>query len=702
MRPGRLTPARIEFVDGVPRAPEFDDLYHPRAGAQGQARHVFLGGNHLPARWRGRRRFAILETGFGLGHNALATWAAWREDPQRCAHLDLVSVELHPPAREDLARALAASDAPAALAGALVAAWPPPTPGLHRLAFDGGRFVLWLALGDAQRVLPSLVGRFDAFYLDGFAPDRNPGLWDQRLLGTLGRLAAPSATAATWSVARAVREGLAHAGFDIRRQPGFGGKREMLAGRFAPRFVPSPWPGRPPAREEDVNGWPAAAMATASPGTQVGTGTTRERHAVIVGAGIAGATVARALARRGWRCTVLDRAVTPASGASGNPAGLFHGTLDAEEGVHARLLRAGTLMAAPLYAELVAGGVPGAVAGLLACREGRDTAAPTAAALVADYARVLGAREAAALAGVALPGPATCFMQAGWVDPGAVVRACLAEPQVDFVGEIDVAGVRRAAWPPLGATGPCEQAASPSAGTQPQAPWEVLGPKGEVLARAEVVVIASGASLPKLALPGLVTDDPARAALAGRPAATTDLGLGWQTARGQLNWFVTGADTLRCPVTGQGYALGLPGGRLLCGATTHRDDPTPTPRAADTAFNLERLRSLTGIEPPADAEVSGRVGWRLVTGDRLPVVGAWPDVGRALEVRKDRVRCIPRCAGLFVAGGFGSRGLTWAPLAAEVLTGWIEGTPMPLEADLLDAIDPARGVVRAARRAPPG
>jgi tRNA 5-methylaminomethyl-2-thiouridine biosynthesis bifunctional protein len=81
------------------------------------------------------------------------------------------------------------------------------------------------------------------------------------------------------------------------------------------------------------------------------------------------------------------------------------------------------------------------------------------------------------------------------------------------------------------------------------------------------------------------------------------------------------------------------------------------------------------------------------------VVGAWPDTPAAARGRRDQARWVPRLPGLFVAGGFGSRGLAWAPLAAEVLAGWIEGTPMPLEAELLDAIDPARGLVRAARRA---
>jgi tRNA 5-methylaminomethyl-2-thiouridine biosynthesis bifunctional protein len=145
--------------------------------------------------------------------------------------------------------------------------------------------------------------------------------------------------------------------------------------------------------------------------------------------------------------------------------------------------------------------------------------------------------------------------------------------------------------------------------------------------------------------------------------------------------------------------LSLPDGRLLCGATAHRAETEAALREADTTYNLGRLKALTGIEPGAGAACGGRVGWRLGTVDRLPVVGAWPDTRAAARGRREQARWVPRLPGLFVAGGFGSRGLTWAPLAAEVLAGWIDGTPLPLEAELLDAIDPARGLVRAARRA---
>ena len=234
-----LQPACLEFApDGTPVSSAYGDVYHSAHGAPAQARHVFLGGNDLPARWAGREQFTILETGFGLGLNFLATWAAWQADPSRCARLDFVSVEKHPFHAADLARAhagwFAAWPEAVPLSTALCAAWPVLTPGAHTLELVGGTLRLTLLFGDACRVLPSLDLAADAFYLDGFSPARNPELWSSEICVALARCAAPAASLATWSVAGGVRRALAAAGFDLARRPGFAGKREMLVGRRRP------------------------------------------------------------------------------------------------------------------------------------------------------------------------------------------------------------------------------------------------------------------------------------------------------------------------------------------------------------------------------------------------------------------------------------------------------------------------------------
>lgn len=637
----KLTPAHIVFdADGVPSAPDFDDVYHARAGAAAQARHVFLAGNGLPARWQGRGRFVVLETGFGLGNNVLETWAAWRDDPARPARLHIVSIEKHPPRRDDLARALAASPHPA-LAQALVAAWPPLAAGLHRLVFDGGAVVLDLLFDDIASGLKQLRLQADAFYLDGFAPARNPAMWDRHVLKGLGRLAAPGATAATWSVARDVRDGLAAAGFVPERRPGFAAKREMTAARFAPRA---------PQRAPD-----GLAPRRAAAGDAV----------VVVGAGLAGAACAQALAAAGCRVTVLERAAQPAEAASGNPGGLFHGIVNAQDGMHARAHRAAALLAERRYAPLLrAGTVPGRLDGLLRLAADAPGGAPAMQALIdtiglpPDYVQALDAAAAGAIAGLPLQAPAWWFPGGGWLAPRALVAHGLAAPGVTL------------------RTGAAVDRLAPT----DDGGWAALDAAGTPLASAPIVVLCSA-------------DDTLR--LLGAP----DWPLGRQ--RGQLTLVPADAPGLprpRVPLAGGGYALALPDGRVLCGASSQPGDDDPRLRDADQHDNLARLQRLAGwpADPSAPIDgLEGRTAFRFAADDRLPLVGAVPLPGASHE----QPRHIARRPGLFVCTALGSRGITWAPLAAELLAALATGAPLPLEAALVDALDPARFAARAARRA---
>src|SRR5262249_30392368 len=161
----RIEPARLARDDsGRPYSPLYADVYHPAIGARAQATHVFLAGNALPQRWQGRERFVVLETGFGLGNNFLATIDAWRLDPRRCERLVFVSIERHPLPREDLRAAHADTPSGADL-DAVIDQWPLPMFGLHRLEFDAGRIQLLLAFGDVQAWLPELRLQADAFFL---------------------------------------------------------------------------------------------------------------------------------------------------------------------------------------------------------------------------------------------------------------------------------------------------------------------------------------------------------------------------------------------------------------------------------------------------------------------------------------------------------------------------------------------------------
>ncbi len=641
-----VSPARLEFNDqGLPFSAEYGDIYHPLSGPFVQADHVFLQGNGLPGRWQGRDRFVVLETGFGLGNNFLAVWDAWRRDPPRCARLHFLSFERHPLTRDDLQRAHADSPLPQ-LAKALIDAWPPLTPNLHRLAFDDAAVQLHLHLGDATEGVRQCVTAVDAFFLDGFAPARNPDVWNERLMKSLARLAAPGATLATWTAARAVREGLASAGFEVRLAPGQGGKRDITHATFAPRFERRHAPSR---------GHP-----TFGP----------HKRALIVGAGLAGCATAWALAEQGWESTLIERHSAPASEASGNPGGLFHGIVNAQDGLHARFNRAAALEAQRVVARAVSKhGVAGACDGLLRLTIAADPAqaahemraALAHLGLPADYVQALDAHEAGAVCGLPLKHAAWFYPGGGWVDPAGLCRAYLerAGTRARFIGETTVHALHRSA------NG-----------------WQLHDAAGRVIDEAATLVLANAGDALRLLGSPEWTVGPVRGQISIADAVTA------------------GVPLPRVPLSGAGYMLPLVDGQLMFGSTSQPGDLDPAVRTSDHAANLSRLATLCDgpISLPPE-NLRGRVGWRWASHDRLPIIGAVPTVAAGSERgRLEQPRFVPREAGLYVCVALGSRGITWSALGAQVLAAAICGAPSPVEADLLDAIDPARFVSRAIRR----
>jgi len=207
-------------ADGTPHSERFGDIYHTEAGALAQSRHVFLGGCGLPAAWAGQPQWRILETGFGLGLNFLATWAAWRADPARPRLLHFVSIEAWPVAADSLLRAAGAYEELAPLARELAVRWHGLLPGFHRLAFDDGRVLLTLCVGEVQPMLRAQRFEADSLYLDGFSPQRNPEMWSPETLKALARFARQGTLLGTWTYARAVRDALAQNGFQLERRLG--------------------------------------------------------------------------------------------------------------------------------------------------------------------------------------------------------------------------------------------------------------------------------------------------------------------------------------------------------------------------------------------------------------------------------------------------------------------------------------------------
>ncbi|NEX63785.1 bifunctional tRNA (5-methylaminomethyl-2-thiouridine)(34)-methyltransferase MnmD/FAD-dependent 5-carboxymethylaminomethyl-2-thiouridine(34) oxidoreductase MnmC [Noviherbaspirillum galbum] len=630
-----LTPASLSFTGGVPRAPAYDDIYHSADGGLGQARHVFLGGNGLPGRWQDRERFTILETGFGMGVNFLATWQAWRDDPRRCARLHYLAIEKHPFKEPELAVLHGMWPELASLSAALRGAWPPLTPGFHRLLLDEGRVVLTLAFGDIADCLPQVEARADAFYLDGFAPRKNPGMWDPVRLARLNRVAASDATLATYTVAGAVRRALAQGGFACEKRPGFGRKRHMLAAVYAPR-----WSVPPVAR-------PA------------------ERHAMVIGAGIAGSAACERLAARGWRVTLLERQPAPATEASGNLAGIVMPLLSRDDNLPSRLARAAYLFALRLAGQVGGAGIAfdGAACGVLQLARDADHAGIQRATLAEggypeDFARWMTPGDVALATGHAGSSGGWLFPQGGWLRPAsfcqALLGACGARLEAFFGA--DVAALRH--------TG---------------AGWEALDARGEILAAAPVLVIANGA-------------------LAGTLAQTRGLPL--QAVRGQVTHVPARfLPPLPMVVCGDGYVT-PPSAGMCCVGASYDLDADPRLRNDSQHGNLEKLSQLLPQAAlPATLPLAGKVGFRSVAPDRLPLAGALPDF--EARITGSRLRDVPRLPGAYGLLGYASRGLIWAPLAAELLASLLEGEPLPVEAELAAALDPGRFALKAFRRADP-
>ncbi len=311
-------PALLDWSQASgPRASDYGDVYFSAEDGLAETQSVFLKACNLPDAWAGRRQYVVGELGFGTGLNALGLWQLWRDEGPADGWLDFISVEKHPLGRDAAARALSAWPHLADLSGQLLAQWPTRLKGPQRLVFPEDRFAITIFQDEVEPALAQMSGPVDAWFLDGFAPDRNAAMWSQGVFNRIGELSAPGARVGTFTVAGFVRRGLAEAGFEVAKRPGFGRKRERLE---------AVWPGDAVARSGRAGTGPVA----------------------VIGAGIAGASLVRALRARGMETLLID-AGGPSSGASGAPAGLLTPRLEKADRPHVRATLAAFDFARRLY-----------------------------------------------------------------------------------------------------------------------------------------------------------------------------------------------------------------------------------------------------------------------------------------------------------------------------------------------------------------
>ena len=575
----------------------------------------FLQGCGLPAAWARQPHWRILETAFGCGLNFLAAWQAWKGDEQRPRILHFVAIDDSPAAAADLLLAAHPWPQLRSLAQALARQWYGLLPGVHRLVFEQGHVLLTLCVGEANKMLRELDFHADSVFLGGVEELRHrPSPAEPLNLKALARRCRRGTAIAAVDPGGELGPALLRHGFTMRQDIGCTAASDLVCGEFAPAWEP-----RGPR--------PKAPVVPAD--------------CIVIGAGLAGAAAAASLARRGWQVQVLDAARSPASGASGLPAGVLVPHSSPDDNLLSRLSRDGVRATLQQAQALLEPDVDWACSGVFEHRLEGPTAAPTqGSAAAAVWSRPADAQQKQ-LAGLDDGVAAQWHEQAGWIRPERLVQAWLAQPGVHLHRNAKVAKLVRE-------------------GNQ----WHAVDGSGLVLARGELVIVAAAFASDELVE-----------------------GLALQPVRGQISWALHDAQ-LRLPpfpVNGDGsFIPSVPmaeGLAWLCGSSFDRGDVDRDARGADDQANFARLaRLLPGVARQlasafAGGSVQAWTGIRCASADRRPLVGP-------LDEHKPD--------GPWLCTAMGSRGLTFAALCGELIAARLHGEPLPIARNLARAISAAR------------
>lgn len=644
-----LQHAQIDWDDqGRPHSRQYDDVYFAVNEGIEETRHVFLGQTRLAERFANLAPHACVvigETGFGTGMNFYCAWQLFEQHAHAEARLHFVSVEKYPLGRDDLARAIRLWPELAAYSQPLLEQYVAVHPGFQQFTFDNGRVTLTLLIGDVLEQLPQLDAQIDVWFLDGFAPAKNPDMWTPELFAQLARLSHPGTVLGTFTTTGWVRRSLVDAGFAMKKVPGIGKKWEVMSGAYV---GPVPSPGAP---------WYTRPAAVAGP-----------REALVIGAGLAGSTTAASLARRGWQVTVLERHDTPAREASGNPQGVLYLKLSAHGTALSQMILAGFGYTRRQLQRLQRGHDWDACGVLQLAFDNKEAErqGKLAGAFEHGLLHSLERAEAEAIAGVALPAGGLFYPEGGWVHPPALCQQQLQHPGIRLLTHQEVLELRKV-----------------------DGQWQAWA--GErLLASAPVVVLAGAADILRFEPCAQLPLKRIRGQITRLPATPS-------------------SRALRTVVCAEGYVAPPRGDEHNLGASFdfHSTDLAPT--VAEHQGNLALLDEISvdlaqrlGAAELDPGQLEGRAAFRCTSPDYLPIVGPVADAqafAQAYAVLGRDARQVPDVAcpwldGLYVNSGHGSRGLITAPLSGELVAAWVCGEPLPLPRAVAEACHPNRFALR--------
>lgn len=710
-KPVILQTAKLQWREETPLATEFDDFYYSTDDGLEESDYIFLQHNQIAQRFvtfvqanaahsqyplesevaffLDKPVFRIAETGFGTGLNFLLVLRQWclalgieeeslgdfdrpvkiqnkyqdlaEDGKYPVLQLHYIAFEKQPMQPEDLQRSLNVYPQLKSYCNVLLANYPDLLPGWHEVYLFSGRVRLSLWFGDANQGLAECdpYAKVDAWLLDGFAPVKNPEMWNAKLYQAIARLSDLRTTFATFTAAGDVRRGLQAVGFDVQKATGYGKKREMCFGKLQqlrPSASKTPW--------FELNSDEIVKNT---------------QSAIVVGAGLAGATTAFALAQAGYQVRVLEQHSQVANEASGNLAGTLHPLVTVDWNLRSAFYQLGyeasqRWLAPWLAANKIAGNLSGIVQ--LAATETAQKRLQEALCRVPlsrNYAKWLASDEAAECLGSDCHLNGLFFPNGGWIYPRSVIEYCLAHPNIEVVTDCVVVDFQRS-----------EQA------------WQVetLQNHSEVQLSADHLVFATGS-------------------LAN--ALHQKLGLPIRPVKGQVSHLAPSLvrKPLNFPVTHSGYSSPTADGAWVCGATFeapdlstelsltgHQHNIAATESALPEMLSKEVKSQLNALK--SDEWLQGRIAFRPTTPDHLPVIGAVPDwewvqTNYCQQSHTHAVYRYPRMQyqpNLYVNNGHGPRGLMSVFLAAEVILAQISGRSVPMPQSLRAACHPARFVVR--------